>query len=297
MYDARKRSGSINSNATFAGIAIIVVVVAFLVALKLPVRGSSELTTDSVAALNPAASVDALEDIFRDKTSRTYLALLREVDSGSYADLETAVLAAGGSKDQKMQALIGQTGDILAMNADALAHSDVRYFDEMLMIARDGLRQAARSKSRFCQGSRYSRLNNMSEADTRRFGEQLMELEGPLREISLKMNTVLLKAIRDARAHPVSYGPLNAADKAAMQGLVMSMVSDPQIMPLMMQARSGTQPEDLLAKLNVCELGVTAVMAVRTLPQDTKGRVWAEAIRQGMTGGGDLSQFKGIGGF
>jgi hypothetical protein len=79
-----------------------------------------------------------------------------------------------------------------------------------------------------------------------------------------------------------------------MQGLVMSMVSDPQVMPLIMQAQAGASPESVLAKLNICELGATAMLAIKTLPQDTKGRVWAEAIRNS---GGGLDQLKGLSGF
>ena len=52
-----------------------------------------------------------------------------------------------------------------------------------------------------------------------------------------------------------------------------------------------------LASLDMCQLGATAVTALKTLPQGTKGRAFAEMVRSADFSGGDLSQLKNLSSF
>ncbi len=296
MYDARNNKGSVDSNAGFAVIAILVVAAAFFLALKLPFGSNGSVQAATGAGSGMVSGTGHLEATFKSRSAKAYLTALKEVDPATYGQLETQIARAGGSRAKQMQTLIESSTDVFKANADVLVKADSRHFDAILMLTRDGLRQASRSRSKWCRGSQYTALEGMSPLAAQQFGQQIMDLAEPMQDFALQTNTLLLEAVRDARLRPVNHGELNRADKAAMQGLMMSVISDPQIMPLMMQAQTGADPKDLLAKVNVCEVGITAVLALKTLPQGTKGRLWAEAVRQARDGKGDLSQLKGLGG-
>jgi hypothetical protein len=61
--------------------------------------------------------------------------------------------------------------------------------------------------------------------------------------------------------------------------MFVSLMADPDVMPLMASLQPGADPKQALKGVNVCNLAATAVSAVKTLPQDTKGRLMAEAMR------------------
>ena len=69
-------------------------------------------------------------------------------------------------------------------------------------------------------------------------------------------------------------------DEAALQGMVMSIMADPDVLPLIVSLQSGGDARKALKGVNVCNLGATAVTAAKTLPQETKGRLLAEAARE-----------------
>ena len=109
-----------------------------------------------------------------------------------------------------------------------------------------------------------------------------------------KLFVALMLAALPLLSFAAEHGPelekvdIDVSDKAAMQGVLMSMASDPQVMPLLMAAQTGTDSGELVASLNVCDLGATAVSAIKTLPQPTKGRAFADLVHQMELGGGDL---------
>ncbi len=292
MYDARSNKSSSGGNVGFALIAIGVIAAVFIAVLLMP---SSNGKAGGPKAL--AASVDTssqtLEAVFEGRAAKTYLAALGKVDPGAVNELERRVQKRRAS-DVPILILNEHISDVMAAHADTLAQANAKHLDGMLVLTRDRLRDASRSRSKWCEGSHYAAMTEMSEPEMMAFVEEMTTLNEPVQDFILRMNTLMLEAILDARENPVRHGALNASDEAAMQGLVMSMVSDPQVMPLIMQTQAGASPESVLAKLNICELGATAMLAIKTLPQDTKGRVWAEAIRNS---GGGLDQLKGLSGF
>ena len=114
--------------------------------------------------------------------------------------------------------------------------------------------------------------DELGQADTKHFDALL--------DMTFDVMAGLMIAIEDARVHPVQRGTLTRADEAALQGVVMSLMADPDVLPLMVSLRAGDDAKKTLNGVNVCNLGATAVTAAKTLPQETKGRLLAEAARQ-----------------
>ena len=279
------------SNALFAVTTLAVVGGAFFLVLNFPgkskpgTEGRETETMVAAAAMRPANLPDGLTS----KTAKAYFAMLARVDPGASAGLQKRLAKASRRPQAEQAAIIfDHAAGLLKVHAADLARADTRHVDQILAMTRSRLKAASRAGNPWCQGGRYADLDRSALGDREALNQELKMLEEPLRDYGFELMTHLLVAIEDSRHHPVSRGAITPADKAAMQGVLMSMASDPQVMPLLMAAQTGTDSGELVASLNVCDLGATAVSAIKTLPQPTKGRAFADLVHQMELGGGDL---------
>tara|TARA_R110000782_G_scaffold142877_1_gene235582 strand:- start:834 stop:1730 length:897 start_codon:yes stop_codon:yes gene_type:complete len=284
------------SNALFAVTTLAVVGGAFFLVLNFPGKskpgaaGRDAETMVAAAAMRPASLPASLTS----KTAKAYFATLARVDPGASAGLQKRLAKASGRPQAEQAAIIfDHAAGLLKVHAADLARADTRHVDAILTMTRDRLKSASHAGNTWCQGRQYAGLDPSALGNKAALNRELEMLEEPLRDYGFELMTHLLVAIEDAGTNPVARGALTQTDKAAMQGVVMSMVSDPQVMPLLMAAQTGTDSGALVASLNVCDLGATAVSAIKTLPQDTKGRAFADLVHQMELGGdlGGLPQF------
>ena len=279
------------SNAIFAVTTLAVVGGAFFLVLNFPGKsrpgaaGREAETRVAAAAMRPASLPAGLTS----RSAKAYFATLARVDPGASAGLRKR-LAKASRRPQAEQAeiIFDHAAGLLKVHAADLARADTRHLDQILAMTRNRLKAASQAGNTWCQGGRYADLDRSALGNKETLNRELKMLEEPLRDYGFELMTHLLVAIEDSRHHPVSRGAITPADKAAMQGVLMSMASEPQVMPLLMAAQTGTDSRELVASLNVCDLGATAVSALKTLPQDTKGRAFADLVHQMELGGGDL---------
>ena len=279
-FDARKAqsaSASGQQNALFALITLIVVCGAFFAVLSLPHKasGSREPILDKVSSVT--LSMPQLPG----EMAEAYFIALGEADPEAQQALSGKLSRAGGLDDRAATLLVMEHAEtVLRAHAGELAQADAKHVDRILEAARTRLRAASRKHSKWCDAARYADLSEGEFRSPADLQQQMAELEAPLRAFSFELMTALMVAVEDARAHPVPRGGLTHADEAAIQGVVMSVMSDPDVMPLVMSLQSGADARKALKGVNVCDLGVMAVTAAKTLPQETKGRLLAEAASQ-----------------
>jgi|AntAceMinimDraft_11_1070367.scaffolds.fasta_scaffold60371_2 hypothetical protein len=292
-FDARGgKPPARRSNAVFAVTTIAVMSGAFFLALNFPgtsrpgAAGQEAKTIIAAADAGPARVPAGLTS----RPAKTYFETLARIDPGASASLDKRLAKANRRPlAEQAEIVFDHAAGLLKDHAADLARADTRHLDRILVMTRDRLKSASRSGNTWCLGSRYADLDPSVLGDKAALNQELKMLEEPLRDYGFELVTHLLVAIEDAEAHPVDRGAVTQADKAAMQGVVMSMVSDPQVMPLLMAAQAGADSRDLVSSLNACDLGATAVSALKTLPQDTKGRVFADLVHQMERGGADLT--------
>lgn len=279
-FDARKTqtaSASGRQNALFALIILVVVCGAFFAVLSLPHKAAGPETplgerVSSVTIDMPALPGEAAE---------AYFVALGRVDQGAQSALSSRIARAGKLDDDAAAELImAHAETVLREHADDLGRADTRHIDDILDMTRDKLRKAARKRSKWCDAARYADMAEIEFERPADFEQALAEFKAPLRDYSFEVMTGLMIAIEDAREHPVQRGELTRTDEAALQGMVMSVMADPDVLPLMVSLQSGSDARKALKGVNVCNLGATAVTAAKTLPQETKGRLLAEAARQ-----------------
>ena len=282
MYDARGGSNGTGNNLGFALIVIAVVVGAFVAAFKGPdlLGGGSNSGASSVLSANasgelklPGLDTDRLDAALLAYDPALHASVTRQLSGTNLAGLERV------SEDIAREISVH-----IARDRATFAQMDMRYVDEIVNMTRDGLRSASRGKNRWCQGSSYAEFTNItSEAEITRLGNRLgreLGLANPaVAQYSLNVASILLEGGVDARHNPVRYDAMTPQDEAALQGAMFSLIADPQIMQLMMAGQTGRDPEEVLASIDVCSLANSLVSAARTLPEDTKGRLWAASIR------------------
>ncbi|MEO0982595.1 MAG: hypothetical protein AAFX03_08075 [Pseudomonadota bacterium] len=275
MYDARdpKAAGG-RSDLLFGAIVIFVVGLAFVIGMKGPELFGGG--ADRGVASTPTADDPALA-AFQDKKTRRYINALREFDADEYTRLADAVDGATDKMDARL-ALFEHNEGLLRRHGASLANANARHFDAMLSLGQKALQRASNSGSQFCKGSFYANADRMSPRQLRRLGQDLVDSD-ELYEFGIDFNILMIEAMEDARTNPANYGEMQPKDQMAIQNMAVSLMSDPQIMSLAMTAQSGDR--SALNNVDVCKLGGSVVRAFKKLPQDTKGRIWADAFREG----------------
>jgi hypothetical protein len=289
-FDARGGKGpAISSNALFACAVFAVVGGAFLAVLNFPAPSEKAGTPQSIIAAadtEPSRTQHGLSS----KPATYYFETLARLDPSAAAKLQSRLGQAGGKAGMDPANIVLMHGAaMLKERATDLAHANTSHVDDILVMTRDRLKSASRAGNIWCDGNQYADLDESALRDPAAFEQTFARLEGPLQDYSYELMAHLLLAADDAARNPVTRGPVTHADKAALQGVVMSMLSDPQVVPLIMAAQTSADPDELRRKLNMCELGATAMTALKTLPQDTKGRVFADLVKQLAEGNADLA--------
>ena len=294
-FDARGESKSSGGNTlVFGAITLTVVAGAFFAVLSLPKPDPAPQPV-AAATLTPShqapAQDFAVHAAFEGKSARNFLAAMADLDPAARNRLDRR-LATAQPYDHTRIAM-EEASAVLARHSDQLAQADMRHVDAWLDMTRKQLRSASRSKHRWCAGSRYQALDSVSGFSSQMAAAaDLSDLASDLTGYTLESLSLALIAIEDAGANPVQHGKITSRDEAALQGVAMSLMSDPQIMPILLASGSGGPSESALASLDVCDLGVTAVTALKTLPQGTKGRLFAEMVRSADFDRGDLDKLK-----
>jgi len=276
MYDARGgSSGSSDSNTVFAIAIVGVIVAAFAVVLMWPSSSSDKSIIPQVAEKSEQVEIHAS---FTGKEERAVIAAISDIDPDAYQRIETRLASGNINTAKRDEIVLQEFSTIVMANIDVIGNADVKHFDAILSDVRTSLQKASRSGSKLCKGSTYAKFESMQQSQVTKFMQkELMNNDG-VRKFGLQTTHRVLEAISDARANPVQHGAMDASDDSAIQGLVMSLVTQPEIMSLAMAANTGAGAEDALEKTNICQLSVAALKAVDTLPDRTKGRVWAAAF-------------------
>ena len=283
MYDARGSSQPVAGGLGF-GLAVIgVVTVVFFAILNMPsMTGPGKSPVEKTRA--DTAPETTLFTTFEDEATRDYIAALRETFPSAASDLEDAVRKASARDADRVELglLVLQAGaDDIATSAGRLARADVEHVNALLDLSQTALQDLSRSGAPYCKGSDLIHFASLSEQQLYSAVFDRVGHGAGLYEFGLELNTILLDAIRDARASPVLHGQLSAPDQQALQRLGLAVMTDPQIVRLLTtEGKSRSEMDAVMRDVNFCDLGVKILGRVDELPDTTKGRVWAEAMRQ-----------------
>lgn len=301
-FDARSGAKSSKGNGNlFFGIAVVLAVGgAFFLTLNFPSKQASDSpqTADTPSIVSAQSIARSELDITQSKAADRFFRALNKVDAKAHSDLLVALKKAEDKPaDVQFEIILKQSGNVLKAYATDLARADVKHADSLLNLTRTQLKSAARSGSPFCSGATYATLADGDVNKAKLVSKSMLSETEALHAYMYNALEILMLATLDGQANPIAHGAMTPRDEAAMQGVMMSMISDPQVMPLLLASQGGNGMEDALRKVNVCELAATAVVAIKTLPQETKGRAWSRIVMEAELGGADMSKLRSLGSY
>lgn len=225
-----------------------------------------------------------LVDLSGDPATRHYLNTLDATFPAAADDLKLALIDAKARKadDAEISLIILKAGlDPVMGSLDRLSRADVRFLNEILSLTRTELEALDASGAPYCQGSDLVEYAGLAEQELYRTVFNHIEPGDPLYGYLLKVSGILLDAIRDARSHPQLHAGPSRSDMGALQTLGLSMLTDADITMLMTtEGKSRREMDRVLETVNFCDLGARMIGRVERLPEQTKGRVWYEGLRQ-----------------
>lgn len=280
MYDARNGGGASGQSALLFNIAMIgVVAIAFFGVLLWP---QSEPNNPAGTILAEQDAENAILTVLKDKETKDYVAALTRLSPAAAKRLDreaTKAIESGASK-QEVALLVNESFNYdLDEVLKQMPSLNVKYINQTIDLTRNGMRRLTSSRSKWCKASTYEKMQHMSQTQAMKFGQSFFDYGTPFYKFALETNTILFNGAAEARQSPVRHGKLTSADEAALQSLMFTMMMDPEVQNLMAMG-SGEPNAQALAQIDICKLGLAGIDAVAKLPDATKGRLWAEGMRQ-----------------
>ncbi len=291
MYDARKDDQASGGGLVFGLGTLVLVAALFAGILFFPdLTGPGKKAVPGVVD----AQVDqALLASFEDDATREYLGKLQATFPSAARDLEHDIRKANARDANKVElgllVLRAGTEDITG-SFGRLGRADVKHFNALLDLSSEALQDLSRSGAPYCKGTDLKAFAGLSDQQLYAAAFDRVGHGAGLYNFGLEFNGIILDAIRDARANPVNHGAMTNADEQAVQRFAFSIMADPQIMKLMtLEGSSRSQMDAALETINFCDLGTRIIGQVDAMPEATKGRLWAEMMRQVSSGEAERS--------
>lgn len=282
MYDARgSQSGGSNSNLMFGLITIAVIGIAFFGILLMPSGNkSAPVQLSETSAQDSETLIAGLDD----PTTQRFLNALNVVSPEFMTDMQTQArkaIARGDSRDDVTQMVMQAYVEELPRLTKYIAKADVAHFDKMLNHTKGGLRQMQSGNGKWCKGATYEKFATMRPAQLQAMMQREFAYGSDGYKWAIGFNALMLEAAADGKANPQTYGAMTSRDEAAMQGVMIKMIADPQVLKLMqLQGASKAEMARATKNLDFCGLGISAINALGGLPKDTRGRMWGEMFRK-----------------
>ena len=273
MYDARRTTPEIGGNGIFALALVVVGALAFglVWVLSSPAAGSGSGRVPALHANVPPTLAEKMPS--RDEVR--FLNAMARLQPAALAPLDSALDRQAGDRVAQIESISESASMAVFANLDSLAHVSTGDLNAMLDTLILQVGSAKSERSALCNGRTWAQFEN---ADAERF-ERWMLANGYTHERMYPDSMVLMadfmEALASAKSNPSRHGSFRNSDQKALEQAMFGLMSNPDIMQAM--AGGGSQAEQL-ARVNVCGVVETLLVAVRDLPDGTKGRAWAAAF-------------------
>lgn len=233
-----------------------------------------------------ALAVEAFPDA-SGKAFMTSLATNFPEDHGRLLDRLADAATAGGDRDDLFAAMNAWSMDFVVDQLPAVSRSGAEGFDRAVSILSDGLR-IIETKLDGCTPARMkSIITDPSSL------EGLSTWNGEGYHLTMRANHAITDlAAKGRNAKPID-AKLTPDDENALRSTFISFMMDEQVMGLLQSAAANSEAGDFAfdeSNINLCQLGRTVMIKLDSLPDATKGRLWATATS------GDAAKFMSMGG-
>ncbi|MEM1147707.1 MAG: hypothetical protein AAGH49_07945 [Pseudomonadota bacterium] len=246
------------------------------------------------AALPPETpEPNLLFTVFEDQATRDALTALRAVSPSTYAELDTAIRFARADNaavpvlsQLVLEALFSQ------FQSQALSLRSAESADYHAIIAglADGLRALKAQNSPWCDGPAIADFLAQNEADLVPALLAEFPYQSAQYDWAMKWMTRILGAMQTGQANARPYARPTLRDETILQQEGIALGSEQWALAAQVFAfanAEGTsygQMQDVIAGIDVCDLGIALETVSERLPEQVRARIWADLMPEIMVG-------------
>ncbi len=230
---------------------------------------------EQIAALGDREQIKAAlaTDAFPDRQGQAFMASLHkhypdEHDRllGRMADMTSK----GSGRDQLALVTNLWLADFVPQALPALGRTGAQGFDATLDIVHEGLVYVENAAGGCDMNALQTLVSNPNKLiESTAYGSRGYQF-------NMKASRQLVELAAAGRDLPELDRKLKPEDEQAVQAVVLSIMSDPQFVRMMQMSMAGeSSQQQMMAKLDICKIGRNVIQAMKSLPSDTKSRLWA----------------------
>lgn len=232
-------------------------------------------------------------DILEDAPTRAAVEALRAAAPATYAalDAEAAYANADGADAAEisglaLEALFSQ----FQAQASAIKSAESTAHQDILAGLAGGLRQLKASNSAWCEGSTIAEYLTQNEDELVPSLLSEFPYQSPQYEWAMDWMTVVLNAAQQGQIRPRRYQRPGFRDETLLQQEGLALGSEQWALALQIAAFANSEGtsyakmKEVIAGMDVCDLGIAVETVSARLPRDVRGRIWADLMPEIMVG-------------
>ena len=239
------------------------------------------------APSNRDTAVLTLEQALPDAASLAYLAALERTVpdvADQFRREADAALRNGMTSNDLAQRLLWTAMSQLKPNAAYIRRARVSEFDALIGHFRSGLETLERARSPWCEAETVEALLKQPTPDLIETFLAQFPYGSDGYDWALTWSRLYLEAAQTGRSLPYFHAQRTWRDKATLQDRGLAMGSQQWALALQIAAFSQAEGQGYdnmrlaLEGINVCRLGTAMADLSDSLPEDTRGRIWADLM-------------------
>lgn len=241
---------------------------------------SSEPQTDLLQVLSDAPTRDALaalEDVSPATFSELAALTQRAVSEGADAQAVSELV---------LEALFAQ----FQAQAGAIKGAGSGQYQIVMAGLADGFRQLEANDSRWCDGATIANFLAQNESDLVPTLLAEFPYASPQYDWAMGWMTTVLRAAQRGRIQPVRYARPDFRDEAMLQQEGLALGSEQWALGLQIAAFANSEGtsyakmQEVVGSMDVCELAIAVETVSERLPEEVRGRIWADLMPEIMIG-------------
>ncbi|MFN3213043.1 MAG: hypothetical protein ACE37M_08060 [Henriciella sp.] len=277
-------------------ISLAIVAIAFLAAF-LVVPGPSESGAEETELPQPIALLDQLADA----PTRHAVEALRAVVPATYAELnQTAAFAlADGAQDDALARLVLEAlFSQFQTQALSLRSAESANYQSIIAGLSEGLGQLKANQSAWCKGPTIAGFLTQNEDELVPALLSEFPYQSPQYDWAMDWMTTILSAAKQAQDRPRRYARPGPRDETILQQEGLALGSEQWALALQIAAfansegTSYSQMQEVIAGMDVCDLGIAVETVSARLPSDVRARIWADLMPEIMVGNTPYVMFR-----
>lgn len=250
---------------------------------------STKLGTD----MPPPHVATALETRFTDTATQEALRTLKQTDPATYTTLETLAerVATNGTSPEALSPLVLEAlFSQFRSQAYVLQFAPTSAYADIIARFSDGLERLEAADSAWCKGAQIAAFLTQNDSDLVPALLSQFEYTSPQYIWAMGFMTTVMEAAQTAQKAPIRHSRPTQLDEAILQQTGLNLGAEQWQLALQIAAFANTEGQgygpmrEIIAQIDVCQLGQAVDQVSSSLPEDVSARIWADLMPEIMVG-------------